>query len=388
MADLTTGVRAPTPTAKPTKPSATVREREGTAAQPFLGDLAPAFVRSILDSSPDCIKLVELDGSLSFMNENGLCAMQIDRFDLVAGAKWPDLWPDDGRVRVAESVARATEGRTDRFEAFCPTAKGEPRWWDVTVSPVPGSNGRPERILSISRDVTERVEREHRMAARDEELKELALRQASTLEEKEQLLRDKTLLMQEVDHRVKNSLAMITSLLSIQTRRVEGEARDALVAASTRVQTIAAVHERLYRGGETGRLDLGEYIAALCEDLGNGIATDGVEVRTDVAGAGETSGDDAVTIGLLVTELVTNAVRHGLKDGGCAITVRLRSLMGGRRELTVEDDGCGVPEGFDPAKSKGLGMRVVRGNVGRLDGRMDVGRSSKGGARFTIVFPA
>ena len=110
----------------------------------------------------------------------------------------------------------------------------------------------------------------------------------------------------------------------------------------------------------------------------------------EVTGVGESTGDRAVTIGLIVTELVTNAAKHGGGDAGdpCTIHVRLRPLVGGRQELTVEDDGCGLPDGFDPARSNGLGMRVVRGNVERLGGTMEIGRASEGGTRFAVTFQA
>ena len=355
----------------------------------MLGNLAPAFVRSILDSSPDCIKLVERDGTLSFMNRNGRCAMEIDSFDLVNGAKWSNLWPEDGQARIAQSVDAALEGRTDRFEAYCPTAKGDPRWWDVSVAPILGPDGRPERIVSISRDITERVERERAMAAHEQAMQDLALRQAHTLEEKEELLREKELLMQEVDHRVKNSLAMINALLSMQGRRVTDErAREALLRASTRVQTIAAIHERLYRSGSTGTLDIDEYLRALCEDLMRSASDTGVEVACGTIGIGIGSGEKAVTLGLIVSELVSNAIRHaqGDEDRTCTVTVRCGPVTDGGSELVVEDDGCGLPDDFDPSASKGLGMRVVLGNLQRLGGELRHERPDGGGTRFALRF--
>lgn len=115
-----------------------------------------AFLRSVLDASGDCIKVVELDGSLSYMNINGQCAMEIDDFDAVAGADWSSLWPADCAPLVKQSVEDGRAGRSSRFEAYCPTAKGTPKWWDVSVAPILGMEGVPSRIVSVSRDVTER----------------------------------------------------------------------------------------------------------------------------------------------------------------------------------------------------------------------------------------
>ena len=289
---------------------------------------------------------------------------------------------------MADSVVAAAEGRPTRFEAFCPTAKGSPRWWDVSVSPVLGANGQPERILSISRDVSERAERERQIATHERELQDLALAQARTLEEKERLLAEKTLLMQEVDHRVKNSLAMITSLLSVQGRMVRNEAaQEALRRASLRVQTIASVHERLYKRNADGSLDLTEYLSGLVHDLCAVLGGKGVDIVSDFGPMGEETGERAVTIGLIVTELVTNAARHAApKDGRCTIKVRGQGKPGGRRELIIEDNGCGLPDGFDPRQTQGLGMRVVTGGVDRLGGEFSFEDPDGVGTRFVVRF--
>ena len=172
--------------------------------------------------------------------------MQIDRFEDVAGRPWSSLWPEGERERVARGVETALAGGSDRFEAFCPTGHGEPRWWDVSVAPIHNAGGGVERIVSISRDITARVEHERRMAEHEARLLALTEAQAAALAERDGLLEEKRLLMHEVDHRVKNSLAMINSLLRIQGRSVQdANAREALELASMRVRTIASVHERL-----------------------------------------------------------------------------------------------------------------------------------------------
>ncbi|MBL6078174.1 PAS domain-containing protein [Belnapia sp. T18] len=90
-----------------------------------------ALLRSVLDGSTDCTKVVEPDGTLSFMNANGLCLMEIDDFEKFRGREWASLWPEDSRARVRKAVTRALSGEADRFEALCPTARGNPKWWDV-----------------------------------------------------------------------------------------------------------------------------------------------------------------------------------------------------------------------------------------------------------------
>ena len=123
------------------------------AAQASLRD-QEAFLRSVLDASNDCLKVVERDGTLSFMNANGRCLMEIGDACVVEGAEWAALWPEANRGQIRGAVAAALSGRPSRFEAFCPTALGTPKWWDVAVAPVRDAGGRVARLVATSRDIT------------------------------------------------------------------------------------------------------------------------------------------------------------------------------------------------------------------------------------------
>ena len=111
--------------------------------------------RSLMEGSVDCIKVLDLEGRLQHMNGPGLCAMEIDDFTPICGAEWVELWPAETMPEIRRAFDSARSGKSDSFRAFCPTAKGKPRWWDVSVSPVRDSaNGQIVRILSVSRDCT------------------------------------------------------------------------------------------------------------------------------------------------------------------------------------------------------------------------------------------
>lgn len=118
------------------------------------------FTRSIFENSPDCVKILELDGALHSMNNNGLCIMEIDDFADYAGKNWIDFWDGAENELAYQAVESARNGTTSNFEGFCLTAKGTPKWWDVSVSPVFDASGKPIRLISTSRDVTERKEAE------------------------------------------------------------------------------------------------------------------------------------------------------------------------------------------------------------------------------------
>ena len=126
----------------PVAPHTSDRPDLAQRAARALAGVETGIAFSLLDGSPDCIKLIELDGSLSYMNPGGLCVMEIEDFAQVADRPWSELWPAEHRPLLDKAIRDASEGRVTRFEAFCPTARGTPRWWQVTVSPVRNTHGR------------------------------------------------------------------------------------------------------------------------------------------------------------------------------------------------------------------------------------------------------
>ncbi|KAA0592369.1 diguanylate cyclase (GGDEF)-like protein/PAS domain S-box-containing protein [Azospirillum lipoferum] len=113
------------------------------------------FARQILDNSPECVKVLDMEGRLTFMNIPGLHLMELDSFDCVENQLWESFWPEERITQLRETIGIARRGGTGRFLGFCPTAKGTPKWWDNLVCPLPGADGRPQRLLAISRDVTD-----------------------------------------------------------------------------------------------------------------------------------------------------------------------------------------------------------------------------------------
>jgi PAS domain S-box-containing protein len=115
------------------------------------------FNRSLMDGTADCIKVLDMDGRLLHMNTPGLCAMEIDDFGSVCGQEWEAIWPPEARADIERSIAKAVSGEVSSFEAVCPTARGSPKWWEVTVSPVREADaGQIVRLLAVSRDITGR----------------------------------------------------------------------------------------------------------------------------------------------------------------------------------------------------------------------------------------
>ena len=117
-------------------------------------ELAAISGWSLLAASPDCVKFLSLDGTLTFINENGRYILEVDDLQKILGKPWSALWPDKSIPVVEAAIAQAKSGATGRFTGFCPTMKGAPKWWDVAVSPVYDNGGKICGLLSISRDIT------------------------------------------------------------------------------------------------------------------------------------------------------------------------------------------------------------------------------------------
>jgi PAS domain S-box-containing protein len=117
---------------------------------------AQEFAASVIDSSPDCIKVLDLEGRLLSMNKAGCMQMEVDDFALCINQPWIEFWSGRDRETATKSFAGAINGRVSSFEGYCPTLQGTPKWWEVIVTPITGYSGKIERILAVSRDITAR----------------------------------------------------------------------------------------------------------------------------------------------------------------------------------------------------------------------------------------
>jgi PAS domain S-box-containing protein len=122
-----------------------------------IGKFFPSELRwQIIEQSSDCIKVLDLDGLLLYMNRGGQKTMEIDDFSICRLTGWLTFWEGEGFQTAQEALTRAHEGQETTFEAPTPTAKGTPKWWEVTVSPILDTEGQVTHILAISRDITAR----------------------------------------------------------------------------------------------------------------------------------------------------------------------------------------------------------------------------------------
>lgn len=199
--------------------------------------------------------------------------------------------------------------------------------------------------------------------------------------ELESALAEKDLLLSEVHHRVKNSLQIVSSTLGLQSHGTKDPLlRSAIATIRARLRAISMVSERLYTldgKGRGGLMDLGGYLEALAGQLVESFAAGGARVGLTVeTGKIQVSPDAAIDLGLILTELVSNACRHGLAKGGEGLDIAVEA-QGGAIVLQVQDGGPGFPQGFDPQAARGLGFRIILSLVRKYSGSLKAGEGSR-----------
>jgi PAS domain S-box-containing protein len=202
-------------------------------------------------------------------------------------------------------------------------------------------------------------------------------------EQVQELLREKDMLLQEMQHRVANSLQIIASILLIKARTVQSEeTRLQLHDAHQRVLSVAAVQQHLHVAGRGGSIEIGNYLSKLCETLAQSMIGDSRPISLKVdADAGTAASHQAVSIGLIVTELVMNALKHAFpkekKDGAIVVSYKVADADW---KLTISDNGIGKPELSTKDKKGGLGTSLVQSLAKQLDAQVDTVSDSHGRA--------
>ena len=265
-----------------------------------LADMAGNMMVALLEQSQDCVKLMSPAGALGFMNRNGRCSMEIDDFCAVEGQYWWDLWPAETQPTIRRAVSDAVAGQPSRFEAFCPTAKGTSKWWDVTVSPVRDNAGQVVQIVSFSRDVTEQVNSR-------EALETMAL---------------------EMRHRLRNAFTVSSAIATISAKE-SAEHMEFARALSARLGALAMAQSRMMQS-DIGAVSL----AGLLDDLKAPHPQLLTECPADIL----VDEQRVRVIALALGELATNSLKYGALGRGKMVQVRAR-VAGRRLHLVWREAG-------------------------------------------------
>lgn len=268
----------------------------------------------------------------------------------------------DRERNAAEIINCLETGSVRNLEIDYVNDRGQFTPIEINATVAAGRDGK--KIVGLCRDITDRKKAEEQIKA--------------SLKEKEVLLR-------EIHHRVKNNLAVVNSLLRLQSKGTRDKFhRQMFEDAQDRIRSMALAHERLCQSENLARVNMSAYVASLVDHLlltDKGIGS-GVEIDKNVESL-QMGLDQAVPLGFLINELVSNALRHAYpnRERG-SISITLQSLGQNRLELTVKDDGVGIPESIDLEKPRSFGLSLVKLFTQQLRGAIELKRD--GGTEFRI----
>ncbi|NMC72847.1 MAG: PAS domain S-box protein [Geobacteraceae bacterium] len=326
-----------------------------------------ALFSSAFRSSPDSVNINRLEDGLYLDVNDGFCAMTGYRPEEVIGRTSLELniWvnPED-RARLVREISR--HGFVKNLEAEFRRKDGSVLTGQMSARSI--EFGGERCIVNIVRDVTEQRRADERLRAS---------------------LAEKTVLLKEVHHRVKNNLQIISSLLELQSDFIEDEEAQRFIRESqNRICAMAIVHEKLYQSESVASINLGDYIESLTHFLVSSFMkdTDRIWLTVEVEEI-PLAIDEAIPCGLIVNELVSNAFKHAFPRGEKGeLSVRCRCGEDGMITLTVSDNGVGMPPGFDMGRSESLGLQLVTMLVKQLRGRMSLDPETCG-TTVVVCFP-
>lgn len=333
------------------------------------------LLRTIVETEPECVKLVGRDGALLMMNAAGLGMLQAGSFDEVGGKSVLELTDPADRDALERLVKNVFDGRPGSLEFRINGLKGRSLWLETNAVPLANDAGEITAMLGITRDVTGRKRGFEWMQ--------------KSLLEKETLLR-------ELYHRTKNNMQVISSLISLQASSI---ADDRILQmfddTKNRIQAMALVHEKLYQSKNLSSVSMKGYV----EDLAGALVksfikgTRDISLKLDIADV-PVPIDIVIPCGLIINELVSNSLKYAFPAGwlektgqetGQAAEIRISfRVAGGEMELAYGDNGIGLA-GIDLQSVTSLGLKLVKNlAIKQLGGEMETVPGT--GASFRIRF--
>jgi PAS domain S-box-containing protein len=368
---------------------ATVNLQEGTALLARLGagvdpsatrsapgqpdvqlHIAEAKYRALIEQIPAVTFMASLDGGLNEV----YVSPQIESLLGFTQEEWmsdPVLWfhrlhPDDRALWNQEFARGCASGGPFRAECRFLSRTGEVVWVHGEARLIRDEAGRPILLQGVAFDITE--------AKRAEEVIKTSLR-------------EKEVLLKEIHHRVKNNLQITSSLLRLQASQIADQTvRQSLGDSQDRIRSMALVHEMLYRSDDLARIDLGSYVRSLVLHLFRSYnmqarrVTPVLQVDEILIGV-----DHAIPCGLIINELVSNALKHAFPDGRAGQLWVQLDASGHLLELRVRDDGIGMPRDLSVEAAPSLGLQLVATLIDQIGGKLSVRHD--GGAEFIVSFP-
>ncbi|MBI1194930.1 MAG: PAS domain-containing protein [Gammaproteobacteria bacterium] len=352
-------------------------ERESEATQ---------IVNAIFDATP--VLIAYLDKDLNFVRVNKAYASADGQSpDDFVGKKHFDLYPNQDNERIFRQVIATGEPYTAVAKAFEYEHAPErgTSFWDWTLTPVKDRDGSVKGAVLSLLDVTSHVETS---VALDRNRKELQSRVEAATDELRKSLAQKEVLLQEIHHRVKNNLAMVSAFLKLKMQGADyPPVISALRTCNERIHAMAMVHKKLYRSQDMASVHMRDFINDLVKALysppEHGELTIAVDADNFVLDM-----DVAIPCALVINELLTNALKYAFPkgwEGHGEIRIQMTQGTNGQYRLDFSDNGCGIPENVEEERNDSMGLQMIHLFASQLDGKVTL--ISGGGTHWCLLFP-
>jgi PAS domain S-box-containing protein len=325
--------------------------------------------RRVVESAPNAMVMVNDQGSIEMVNTQAEKLFEYSREELLGQAieilvpeRFRHEHPHKRRMFFGDLQSRPMGVGRDLFGR---RKNGSEFPIEIGLNPIETEDGM--MVLSSIVDISDRKQKESRI---------------------QEALKEKDLLLGEIHHRVKNNLQVVHSLLSLQSSMISDEAvRNMLVDSQNRIQSMALIHQTLYQSNNFARVDFGDFLEALVPTLISAYAFSGKDIQVEInAGSIYLPINSAIPCGLLINELITNALKHAFIN--CSqgqIKVSLSSIDGGRIQLNVSDNGAGIADELNLDTIETLGLRLVNLLAQQLNGTLTIQRNNP--TQFSLTFP-
>ncbi|MDO9034611.1 MAG: PAS domain S-box protein, partial [Methanoregula sp.] len=320
-----------------------------------------SYTRSVIEANPDLMVVLDRNGTVLDINATAELLTGIPREQLI-GTLYFGYLVDDGTLYDAFSRL-LKEGRIENLVKIRHT-DGHITPLSINATLIDKKDAPDVRIIVAAHDITRQKQDEEAIKAS---------------------LEEKVILLREVHHRVKNNLQIIISLVNLQMRQTDDpEVKKIMSETQNRVRAMSLVHEKLYRSESLSRIDFADYTRFLATQLFSFYGSDTRRVRLDfVMGKIMVDINTAVPLGLLMNEIVSNALKHAFPNGREGTISISGSDENNLITLVVRDDGIGIPADLDWKNTTSLGMRLVSSLIDQVDGTVTLDRGA--GTSFTIV---
>jgi len=326
--------------------------------------------RMMVETSPDSIVIVDLKGYVTSANEETFRQTGYSRDEIVGmhftKLKSMRLSDIPTYIRLFNELIRGES--IFSYEMDFNKKDGTHYCCEVRGTLL-RKEGKPCGILVVSKDITERKKAELELKAS---------------------LKEKELLLKEVHHRVKNNMQIISSLLNLQSAQAHNQTlRELLQESRNRVRSMALIHEKLYRSHDLAHINFSEYLKSLIESLFKSVKKRGVTYSIDSREA-FLEIDQAIPCGLIINELISNTLKHAFPEGKTGkVCVSFSVSDDGKANLSVKDNGIGLPSGFSEISSDTLGLQLVSDLAYQLGGAVTINKDNgkRVGTVVTVEFP-